>query len=61
MCRAGPAYSQITGNPAGGKLGRTVMIRNSLNLVAAVLMTLTAFTGTIAIMSVGNPPAGQVA
>ena len=37
------------------------MIRNSLNLVAAVLMTLAAFTGTIAIVTAGNPPAAQVA
>lgn len=37
------------------------MIRNSLFAVAAAVMTLTTFTGTLAIMSGGAPASAQQA
>ena len=37
------------------------MIRHSLSVLAALLMTLTTFTGTIAIMAAGGPVQVEVA
>jgi hypothetical protein len=49
-----------TGNRAGQSRRKT-MFRKGLLAIAASLMTVAAFGSTLAVMGVGNQPAGQLA